>query len=180
MSSGPIAAYEDDPRDPQKKAIYAAQTAVANRHPEFSLESLQRLREYATQILQAENLRVPGCYRGWVYKGGRDVLVDRIGEGDLSNTDVRHPDGKIVRIIAWKDRYSHYEARRREIVVGAPPGKPLSHELLVLHEISHVRSPRGKHGPKWTGTFVRMVQQHLAEVAGELLDEFASRNVRYE
>jgi hypothetical protein len=67
---------------------------------------------------------------------------------DLVGTSVPHPaDGREVVIIAWPGRYSHFDQKMDEIVAGGLRGGPLSHRLLIIHEVSHVIKPTDeKHG----------------------------------
>jgi hypothetical protein len=174
-----MGAYRRDPRDPQKEHVYSAQTEIAKGHPRHDLPDLPAVRDYLADLLALEGLAVRGCHRGWRYAGGDDVLVDRIHDAqDLVGETVQPVGRPAVVIVPWHDRYSHYEARRKEIVVGAPRGLPLSHRLLVVHEVSHVKFPRGKHGPKWAGTFLKQTARHLPDLAEELFAAFQKAGVR--
>ena len=68
---------------------------------------------------------------------------------DLAGTWVNHPaNGTPILLVPWADRYSHLDVGYNKIGLGGPYDRPLSHQLLLVHEISHVIEPtEEQHGP---------------------------------
>lgn len=158
--------------DRQASLVYQAQTEVVLRHPADDVGDLAGVRAYVAVLATGEGLRIGNCYRAWHYAGGGDeLLVHRSTEDhDLVGTIALHPgDGREVTIVAWHARYSHYDVQMDEIVVGGAQGGPLSHRLLLVHEVSHVKKPTDEmHGPEWVQEFEAMTARQLPHLAAEL------------
>ena len=169
-----------DSDDPQATLVYQAQSDVVLRHPEDDLDDLAAVRAYVAQLAAAERVTVSGCYRAWHHDDGVDMIVHRSRDDrDLVGTSVPHPaDGREVVIVAWPGRYSHFDQDMDEIVVGGLSGGPLSHRLLIVHEVSHVIKPTNeKHGAEWVAVFERTTTRHLPHLAAQLRDALRSWQV---
>lgn len=176
-----MAVYAPDPTDPQKLAVYAAQTKVMKAHPEHDLDDLDSTRKYIGVVLHAENAGTVPCYKAWLHTGG-ELIVDRSAlDQELAGQTASHPvTGQSIILLPWKDRYSHYDYDKREIIVGGPSGRPLSHRLLAVHEAVHVTVPEtAKHGPVWAGEFIGMTRRRLPELVDELVAAFGDAGVAY-
>ena len=174
--------FIDPARDPQQVSLYGAQTAVVLRDRAGDLFDLLAVKRYLDTILKAEGLTIGGCYRAFFYEGpGPGVLVHRgTEEKDLSGQDYVFEDGTSVTLHNSTVRWSAFEQDYREILVAAP-GHPLSHKLLILHEVAHVINPleRASHGPSYAASFLQIVGRHLAPTYPLLRDEFVAHGVRW-
>ena len=178
-----MAAYVPDPTDSQKIAVYTAQTQVMKAHPEYDLDDLDSTRKYVREVLQAESAGAVPCYKGWLHTGGgAELIVDRSAlDQELAGETASHPvTGHSIVLLRWKDRYSHYDYDKREIILGSPSGRPLSHRLLAVHEVVHGTVPEtAKHGPEWVGAFIGMTRRRLPELVDELVTAFDDAGVAY-
>jgi len=165
--------YAADPSDPQKIAVYQAQTDVVLAHPEDDLLDLPAVRAYLGDLSAAEDAHVGHCYRAWRHDGGDDLIVDRsVMDRDLVGSETTHPaDGRCVVVVPWPGRYSHFDPENDEIVVAGWQDGPLSHRLLIVHEISHIKTLTDEgHGPAWVGTLKAMTARRLPQLAHDLND----------
>src|SRR4029077_543691 len=136
--------------------VYEAQTDVVLAHPEDDLLDLHAVRAYLGDLSAAEDTRVGHCYRVWRHDGGDDPIIDRSAiDQDLVGKEVAHPaDGRHVLVLPWPGRYSHFDPENDEIVVAGRQDGALSHRLLIIHELSHVKTLTNEsHGPAWVSTF---------------------------
>ena len=178
--------YGWDPADPQKLRAYHAQSSVMLHHPEHDLKDLRAVQRYVDQLRAAENIAVGGPFRAWLFEdGGDQLIIDRPRKlGDAAGKRVYVAAlGTKVRILPWADRASHYEEPEQypgygEITVGGPPGSPLSHRLLIVHEFAHVGRHKEMHGPVWAAAFLQMTQHHLQELRDELFAAFTVHGVQ--
>ena len=172
-----------DASDPQADQVYRAQSDVVKAHVRDNLRNLAEVRLYVDQITSLERVQLNGVYRIWLHTGPSGSLVHRTQrDSDLTGVRTKDPiDGMTpVKILPWTQRYSHYAADYNEIVVAAPVGWPLSHRLLLIHEIAHAIKHDGeKHGPAWCQQFLRLTAKHLPHMASELQNAFDAWNVHY-
>jgi hypothetical protein len=157
--------------DPQATPVNQAQTDVVLEHPNDDITDLAQARDYIAEVTAIQGVSVGGCYRAWRYQGGGDqMIVDRSKDNqDLAGMTIPHPaDGTAIVILPWRSRYAHFDPQMNEIVIGGCPGRPISHRLLLVHEVSHVLEPIQKHGPVWVERFERMTARHLPHLAAEL------------
>ena len=162
-----------DPSDPQRVAVYEAQTDVVLAHPEDDLRDLPSVRAYLADLSAAEGAHVGHCYRAWHHNGGDDMIVIRsMTDGDLAGTKTIHPaDGRHVVVLPWSGRYSHFDPKNDEIVVAGRQDGALSHKLLIIHELSHVKTLTDEgHAPAWVGTFQAMTERRLPKLVHDLND----------
>ncbi len=168
--------------DPQGVAVYRAQTRIARQHPEHDLVDLLSVQEYADEIVGLEGRSLVGCFRAWHYDGGVDLIIDRsMKDRDLAGQTIRHPrDQREVLIVPWHDRYSHFDQDYNEIVVGGPPSRPISHWLLIVHEVGHMTTPTAEmHGVEWAASFLTLTARYLPRLSEELRAAFDEHGVRY-
>jgi hypothetical protein len=102
--------------------------------------------------------------------------VDRSAtDRDLAGTWINHrATGAPILLVPWVDRYSHFDMDYNEIGLGGPSGRTLSHQLLLVHEISHIIEPtEERHGPLWVGAFLALIERRLPRLRPEV--EFALR-----
>jgi hypothetical protein len=159
--------------DPQRLDVYRAQSDVAHAHPELDILDLATARAYVATITAAESLTISGCYRIWRFAGGADddFVVDRsMADRDLAGVSLPHPvTGAAVVLIPWTDRYSGFDVDYNEIDLGGPPNRPLSHQLLLVHEISHViKQTEEQHGPEWVQAFLSLTGRAPPNLRAEL------------
>ena len=172
---------QPDRGDPQKLLVYRAQTKVARHHPEHDLVDLLSVQKYAAELVSLEGMSLAGCFRAWHDDSGK-LIFDRSGKDlDLAGQTIRVPgEQRDVVIVPWGDRYSHFDYDYNDIVVGGPPGRPISHRLLIVHEVSHKATPTTEdHGLEWAASFLTLVARHLPPLASELRVAFDGQGVRY-
>lgn len=160
-----------DPLDPQADWVYRAQSVVINAHPEDNVQTLSEVRAFIATITTAEGVKLTGVHRVWMHTGPSGSVVDRGGvDRDLTGQKTKDPvDHSIdVKILPWDQRYSHYEQDFNEIAVAAPTGWPLSHKLLLVHEVAHaIEHGTEKHGTAWCQEFMRLTAIHLPHMSQE-------------
>ena len=161
---------ELDPEDPQAIRVYRAQTAVIAQHAEDELASLSAVRSYITELAVAEGVPPPACRLLLRHSGGPDHLVDlRDQEGGRTGERIALPDGREATILEWGVRLSHYDAEHYMIGVGAQPGRPLSHRLLIAHEMAHLKRPTKEgHSREWVAMFRAVTARRLPHLDREL------------
>jgi hypothetical protein len=173
--------YVDDPADPDKRSVYDAQSAVARVYPFDDLADLPATKEYVATLGQHLGVDVP-CYRGWWYDDQGAHVVHRPGQGvdaDFEGEEYTLQSDEVVALRRPPTRWSTWDVELREIVVGSPLDQPLSHHLLIAHELAHALTPLdfAGHGAEFRHQFISIVEHHLSHMATMLTDEFRNRDL---
>ena len=78
------------------------------------------------------------------------IVTSALGRGAGQNLS----PGQGVTILLWKHRVAHYDQNFNEILVGAPQFPPLSHKLLLAHEVADMTRPTAEqYGSEWCGGY---------------------------
>jgi hypothetical protein len=138
--------------------------------PQHDLPDLPAVRDYVDDVAGANNITLVGCYRGWYFQDGPPIVYDPSGaSADMNQTDYSRADGSTVRLFNPSSRAGHFYRDPPEgpvVVVAAPSEGPLSHKLLVLHELAHAvtATTEDNHGPAWVTAWLGLVAQHLPDM----------------
>jgi hypothetical protein len=178
----PVVSVYESVNDPQQMAVYSAQSEVARSFPGDALHDLAGVRKYVSSVTEAEGVAVDGCFRaGWFGDPPLGVLVVWSGR-DVSPAGIDHPlaDDSVVRVYDPADRWSAFDIEKNSILVAGPPHLPLSHRLLIVHEVAHVVRPTQEmHGAEFVGTFLRLTDKYLPRAADPLCEALARHRVTW-
>lgn len=176
------ARFLDPLGDPQQEALYRAQSDVVSVSPEDAVADLNDVNDYVAQLVAIHDLALNGCFRATFYDGpGPGLVVNWAGhDADYSDAYFQLPEGgPLVSLYNPAFIWSAFDVDNNAILVAAPMQGPLSHRLLLVHEIAHVINPieKGTHGASYARTFLELTQQHLPGSAEYLRVSFAARGV---
>ena len=169
--------------DPQQQSVYDAQSEIVPLLPQDDLADLAATRAYWTCISQAEGAAPLPLYRAWFYEGpGPGQVTDRSAEDrELDGVRYHLPNGGPTVVLGrlTSGRWSGFDVYLREILVACPVGLPLSHRLLLVHELAHVLDPHEQdtHGPSWVKTWLLLVEKHLPHAHAALHLQLRLRGV---
>ena len=131
--------------DPHGPGVMRAQSHVANRHPGGDIRDLLAVNEYVAGLELAERVSLKGCFKAWWFgRPPEGVVVNWAGkewspEGmalELAGVGTVYPYDPPV---TW----SAFDQEKNALEVAAPTGRPLSHRLLLIHEVAHkITTPR--------------------------------------
>jgi hypothetical protein len=127
----------------------------------------------------AEGVTLRGVFHAWFFGKPPEGVVVGWGGGVDCPAIVTLPEIGTVYPYNPRDRWSGWDLEKRAIEIAGPAGGPLSHQLLLLHEVSHAVNPTDEHhGAAWVRTFLDLVERHLPSLSYELTVELRRHGVR--
>jgi hypothetical protein len=180
-----IERFLDHVGDPQQEAVYRAQSDVVLATPGGDLADLAAAKEYVGSLAKVYCVELKGCFRASFYDGpGPGLVVNWAGrDSDYSGAEYELPNGGTAVILYNPAlRWSGFDLDNNAILLAGPWGGPLSHRLLLIHELAHVINPieKASHGPSYARTFLELTEQALPEAEPLLRRAFRNRGVAVE
>ncbi len=156
--------FLDPQNDPQQQGVYRSQTLVAQSFIGDYVHDLAAATAFITNAATAEGIPLVGCFRAHFYdNSGTGVIVNWAGKDKPAPADpYQLPSGQHVKLYDPQFMWSGFDLQKGAILV-AHNEPPLSHKLLLLHELAHVVRPiePAQHAPKWVTVWRDLVQRHV-------------------
>jgi hypothetical protein len=171
--------------DPLQSPVYLAEGDIIGMSPQHDLPDLAAVAKYVDDIASAHDINLMGCYRGWYFQDGPPIVYDPSETGaDMNGIAYPRADGSTVRLYNPPGRAGHFYKDPPEgpvVVFAAPSTGPISHKLLVLHELAHAltATTEADHGRGWISAWLVLVDEHLPDVAAGLRGALAVRLVTH-